>query len=197
MKVDLKHSGETFEIAHIIPAKAVTFGESAECYVGLRKAEECEDLIAEERFEAIATYTVKEVQGEVVKTSYQDEFSLESFEIKLASYMAPWLFEPSDFPAEWERMKGFEDNNTFQLSYKSTQHAEEELLRHFGMKKMESIDDSSRGNMVSVNLAGRFLGSKGVLVVLMLAFDTKMGCLLKIKVKSQDEDLTGELINSI
>jgi hypothetical protein len=38
--------------------------------------------------------------------------------------------------------------------------------------------------MVSVNLAGRFLGVRAVLVVLMLAFDTKLGCLLKIKVKS-------------
>jgi len=38
--------------------------------------------------------------------------------------------------------------------------------------------------MVSVNLAGRFLGSSEVLIVLMLAFDTKLGCLLKIKVKT-------------
>jgi hypothetical protein len=38
--------------------------------------------------------------------------------------------------------------------------------------------------MVAINLAGRFLGSIQVLVILMLAFDTKMGCLLKIKVKT-------------
>jgi hypothetical protein len=36
-----------------------------------------------------------------------------------------------------------------------------------------------------------------VLVVLMLAFDTKMGCLLKIKVKTEDEELTDELVQSI
>jgi hypothetical protein len=35
--------------------------------------------------------------GEAVKKAYQDEFSLEGFEIKLASYMAPWQFESSDF----------------------------------------------------------------------------------------------------
>ena len=51
--------------------------------------------------------------------------------------------------------------------------------------------------MVAVNLAGRFLGSKAVLMVLMLAFDTKLGCLLKIKVKSEDEELTDDLIASI
>lgn len=51
--------------------------------------------------------------------------------------------------------------------------------------------------MVAVNLAGRFLGSKAILMVLMLAFDTKMGCLLKIKVKTEDEELTTDLIESI
>ena len=47
---------------------------------------------------------------------------------------------------------------------------------------------------MAVNLAGNFLGSKAILMVLMLAFDTKMGCLLKIKVKTEDEDLTYDLI---
>lgn len=51
--------------------------------------------------------------------------------------------------------------------------------------------------MVTVHLAGRFLGAQAVLMVMMLAFDTKMGCLLKIKVKSEEEELTTDLIDSI
>ena len=51
--------------------------------------------------------------------------------------------------------------------------------------------------MVTVNLAGKFLGTKEVLIVLMLAFDTNHGCLLKIKIKSQDEELTDDLLVSI
>lgn len=51
--------------------------------------------------------------------------------------------------------------------------------------------------MVTVNLAGKFLGSQEILMILILAFDTKMGCLLKIRVKTEDEDLTNELIESI
>lgn len=97
VRIDLKHSGETFEVTHIIPLKSISFGSNSYCFVGLKKSEECEDLIAEEKFSAIAKYTVKEVAGEQVKTTYQDEFSLETFEIKLASYMALWQFEPSDF----------------------------------------------------------------------------------------------------
>ena len=111
--------------------------------------------------------------------------------------MAPWLFEPSDFPNLWERMKGFEDNSTFQLKYASTQEAEQKLLKHFGMNKLQNIDNNTQRNMVTVNLAGKFLGSKEVLIVLMLAFDTNHGCLLKIKIKSQDEELTDDLLVSI
>lgn len=81
-------------------------------------------------------------------------------------------------------MKGFEENSTFQLKYASTQAAEQELIKHFGLKKIENIEGITKGNMVAVNLAGRFLGSNAVLIVLMLAFDTKLGCLLKIKIKS-------------
>lgn len=94
-------------------------------------------------------------------------------------------------------MKGFEENGTFQLKYASTQAAEQELIRHFGLKRIETAPGATKGNMVAVNLAGRFLDSKAILVVLMLAFDTKLGCLLKIKIKTEDEELTSELINSL
>jgi hypothetical protein len=44
--------------------------------------------------------------------------------------------------------------------------------------------------MITINLAGKFLGAREVLMILILAFDTKMGCLLKIRVKTEDEELT-------
>jgi uncharacterized protein YutD len=55
----------------------------------------------------VAKFTVKEMAGEQVKTSYQDEFSLEAFEIKLSSYMAHWVFDAGDFSKEWQNLKGF------------------------------------------------------------------------------------------
>jgi hypothetical protein len=51
--------------------------------------------------------------------------------------------------------------------------------------------------MLTISLAGKYLGKHDVLIVLMIAFDTKMGCLLKIKVKSDNEDLSSELVQSI
>ena len=61
---------------HIIPAKVIPVASTGECYVGLRRAEDCEELLAEEKISSVAKYTVKEMNGQVVKTTYQDEFAL-------------------------------------------------------------------------------------------------------------------------
>jgi hypothetical protein len=63
--------------------------------------------------------------------------------------------------------------------------------------KVVDVPGENKSNMVNVSLAGKYLGKHDVLVVLLLAFDTKMGCLLKIKVKSDNEELSDELVQSI
>ena len=75
---------------------------------------------------------------------------MEGFEIKLASYMAHWAFESSDFSSQWEKMKGFEENGTFQLKYASTQAAEQELIKHFGLRRIEAPQNAGKGNMVAI-----------------------------------------------
>lgn len=50
--------------------------------------------------------------------------------------MAPWAFDPAHFSKNWEELKGYEENGTFQLKYASTQAAEQELTKHFGLKKI-------------------------------------------------------------
>ena len=56
------------------------------------------------------------------------------------------------------------------------------------MKVIDVPDgDKTKNNMVNVSLAGKYLGIHDVLVMLLIAYDTKMGCLLKIKVKSDNE----------
>ncbi len=57
--------------------------------------------------------------------------------------------------------------------------------------KVVDLPTEAKNNMVSLSLAGKYLGKHDVLVVLLLAYDTKMGCLLKIKVKSDNEELSG------
>lgn len=50
----------------------IAFGQFGECFVGIKKIEDCEDLIAEEKFNVVAKYTVKEIVGDSVKKSYSD-----------------------------------------------------------------------------------------------------------------------------
>lgn len=37
LRIDLKHSGETFEVLHITPAKPIATTQTGQCYVGIRK----------------------------------------------------------------------------------------------------------------------------------------------------------------
>lgn len=93
-------------MVHLTPAKSISVGQAGECYVGLKKLEDCEDLFPEDKISSIAKYTVKEMAGDVVKRTYEDEFSLDDFHIKLATYMSPWPIESSEFIRTWEQMKG-------------------------------------------------------------------------------------------
>ena len=65
------------------------------------------------------------MSGETIKAQYQDEFALEDFDIKLASYMSPWIIDGDDFSKTWEGIKGKEQNATFQLKYASTEAAQQ------------------------------------------------------------------------
>lgn len=41
VRIEVRHSGETFEVSHIIPAKAIPTEATGECYVGIRKIADC------------------------------------------------------------------------------------------------------------------------------------------------------------
>lgn len=70
-------------------------------------------------------------------------------------------------------------------------------MKHFGIRVIENSDKNAKPNTVTVWLAGKYLGIHETMLILVLAFDTKMGCLMKIKAKSTNEELTEELIASI
>jgi hypothetical protein len=58
------------------------------------------------------------------------------------------------------------------------------------MKVIDVPAENIKNNMVNVSLAGKYLGKHDVMIVLLIAYDTKMGCLLKIKAKSDNSELS-------
>lgn len=55
------------------------------------------------------------------------------------------------------------------------------------MKVIDVPSDQNKNNMVNISLAGKYLGKHDALIILLLAYDTKMGCLLKIRAKSDND----------
>lgn len=79
VRVDIKHSGEEFKTQHMIPAKSIQEGQKGECYVGLMRLEDSEEMFPEETIGSVVKYKVCEYNGETLKVAYDDECSLESF----------------------------------------------------------------------------------------------------------------------
>jgi hypothetical protein len=46
-------------------------------------------------------------------------------------------------------------------------------------------------------LSGNYLGKERVLVICIIGFDTKKGCLMKVRVKCADAEVGESIVNSI
>lgn len=46
VKIEIKHSQESFEVQHIISAKQIVSGGFGECYIGLKKIDDCEEILS-------------------------------------------------------------------------------------------------------------------------------------------------------
>ena len=52
-------------------------------------------------------------------------------------------------------------------------------------------------NKVTLQLAGKYLGNYRTLMTLVVGFDTKLGCVVKIMVLAEKEDLAQELVDAL
>lgn len=104
--------------------------------------------------------------------------------------MSYWFLDSDEFEKEWEVLKAPAVEEGFQLNFANKQAAVDELKKLFGMKVV-SIEES--GVMIVMKLAGKYLGIRRTLFRLTIAFDTKTGCLLDMKAKSELEGLVQEL----
>lgn len=95
--------------------------------------------------------------------------------------MSHWFLDSEEFNKEWENLKESSEESTFKLNYASKQAAVEELRRKFGMRP---ISTEESGNRVTLNLAGKYLGVHKTLATLTVAFDTKLGCVFRMKTTS-------------
>ena len=93
------------------------------------------------------------------------------------------MIEKAEFEAHWNNIKTEKAQGTFQLNYASKQAAIQELLKKYGITKIHE-EEVANSNKVTLQLAGKYLGNFKTLMNLMVGFDTKLGCVVKIVVVS-------------
>ena len=98
--------------------------------------------------------------------------------------MSNWLIEKTEFENQWKNIKGEVAQGTYQLHYASKQAAIQELTKKFGITKIYE-EEAPNSNKVSLMLAGKYLGKYKTLMNLMVGFDTKLGCVVKVVAKSE------------
>lgn len=78
-------------------------------------------------------YKLKEMKGEKVVSSYEDEYPLEDNELTFSDFMSPLNLSKGTFQDNWDKFNVKEEAIGFGLPYPNTQAAIKELTKHFGM----------------------------------------------------------------
>ena len=203
-RVELKHDNERLKLMHIIPAKEIRHNETSDIFLGLQ-VQEPEDEEEESRFYATATlssllkYKVKELKGGKVVSTYEDDYPLEDNELVFSDFMSPLHLPKGSFQESWDKFGAKEQTIGFGLPYPNTQAAIKELTKHFGMAVVDSgsEDAGKKVNAQVLQLSGCYLRRSKILLQCTVGFNTQSGCLLQLKIKSEDPELSLSVMNSI
>lgn len=196
VRIELKHNSESLNFIHLIPAKEIKPNSTSDIFLGLSMPND--EHFTTATFNSLMKYRMKETQGAKV-TQYEDEYPLEDFNLTFTDYMVPQYLPKGSFVQNWDGFQTKEIAATYQLNYPNTQAAAKEIQKHFGLAvcEGEQEDPSKKTNLNTCYLSGSYLGQERVLVICIIGFDTKKGCLMKLRVKCKDEEVGDSIANSV
>jgi len=196
VNIDLNDSSN-YEIDHVIPASIVRYGESNSCYVSLKSIDKSTlsaTISCELHFKVIQVNpNTGEVEGN--EDGYDENYPLENLDILVNDYMSKVSIV--DFRKSWETIgNANEVLEKFGLPFKKLEEASTAVIDYLGMLPVDGTgtistsDESSKKGIHTIHLSGIFIGNVQVLVRAMLQLDEKVGVVLKIGVRSNDETIS-------
>jgi len=197
VSVETKYESEVLQTVQVISVKEIKTNTSASVLVSIAKHPEYKIVVC--NFQAFLKYTVVEYVGGKQSAEYEDEYQLEDFQTIVSDYLQPKAI-PSDkkYEAVWKAFPGVESEASYQLDYKTLESAIKGLKKHFGMSVCESSDAVNMENKVhSLMLSGMYLGYIPVLANCIIGFQAERGCLMKLKVKSSDEEVAQAMLENM
>jgi coatomer protein complex subunit gamma len=123
---------------------------------------------------------------------------LTEFGIKLSDYMTKMDLRKGEFKERWDSFGVEEVTQNYKLDYKTVESAVVQTIKHFGMSVCENSDNLvPSSNYHTLYLNGAFLGEEPVMLIGLIGIEAGRGCVLKLRVKTNIENLTTNIVDSI
>ncbi|CAI2381568.1 unnamed protein product [Moneuplotes crassus] len=156
-----------------------------------------------ETFKFKLKFTVIEVDEDGNEEGdYEDEYSLDKVSIAVSDYIGKQALANGQFMNAWEMIKQneacAERLETFQISFKTLKEAVAGVIDFFGMSVCEGsdkVDETSKSH--NLFLAGTFFGMYPVLVRGQIGFNSQYGCVLRVGVRSMNDNAIQTVLECI
>lgn len=189
--VMLEGGEDLYEITGEIPAESIKYGETANTFTVLQRNDDVP--IEANAFASTLHFNVVQVDpasGEDESDAFEEEYPLEDLEISTADYMAK--VSVPDFRKAWEGIGN--DNEVLEkyaLSFKSVEDAVTAVINLLGMQPCDGTGSvkANTGKPHMLHMSGVFIGGKAVYARAQLAMQGDSGVVLKIAVRSEDENI--------
>ena len=149
------------------------------------------------------TFTVVEVDDEGNEEgSYEDEYSLDKVKINVSDYVGKQELPNGQFMSAWEMIKQNEQSvermETFQIKFNTMKDAVSGVIDFFGMSVSEGSENVEESSKVhSIFLAGTFFSMYPVLIRGQIGFNSQYGCVLRVGIRSLNEDVMSTVLECI
>ncbi|EPZ32190.1 Coatomer subunit gamma-like protein 1 [Rozella allomycis CSF55] len=151
-------------------------------------------------FTNLLKFNVKEIDpdtNEPEEEGYNDEYSLEEFELNISDFVLP--IESKNFDIEFNNLKCELIETLVLSSIKSISVGISELISIFGLSpnnNSQSILDQN-SNSHTLLLSGSLLNNERVLIKIRMVYHSSVGLTIELNVHSNDDDICEAIVNSI
>jgi len=189
--VMLQNDDDLFNVTGEIPASKIKYGETANSFVVLER--NADSPIESNTFTCTLHFNVIQVDpstGEDESDAFEEEYPLEDLEISTADYIAKVAV--SDFRKAWENIgNDYEVLEKYALSFKNLDDAVAAVINLLGMQPCDGTASvkANTGKSHMLHLSGVFIGGKSTLARAQLSMQGDSSVVLKIAVRSDDENV--------
>lgn len=134
--------------------------------------------------------------------SYEEEYPLDEVQVAVRDYITSFALGQGQFKNGWDAIgadaKASEASQAFQVPFKTMDLAVNGVAKVLGMAICEGTDKVNVTEKVhNLLLSGMFMGQELVLARGQIGFNQEYGCVLKLMVRSTNDEVSRTVLEAI